>query len=236
MQQSFTKIQTNRQVNEQQKSDLQDQLSEETQLKQVQQLQQTALQAQEAEKNELIAETKGKESNYQGVLAANQKTAAQIRAALFELTGTKAIPFETALQYAQVASAATGIRPAFLLGIITEESNLGENVGTGNWNADMNPTRDKPVFAAITSSLGLDPNSMPVSKKPWYGWGGAMGPAQFIPSTPTAADSRCCIALCPPAWRPIPMAKRQKERCGSAATASSAPRRTAALSRAACCS
>jgi membrane-bound lytic murein transglycosylase B len=47
----------------------------------------------------------------------------------------------------------------------------------------MNPTRDAPVFAQLTAALGLDPDKMPVSKRQWYGWGGAMGPAQFIPST-----------------------------------------------------
>ena len=47
----------------------------------------------------------------------------------------------------------------------------------------MHPTRDQPVFAFITQALGLDPDKMPVSRKPSYGWGGAMGPGQFIPST-----------------------------------------------------
>tara|TARA_Y100000310_G_C20133375_1_gene556877 strand:- start:89 stop:583 length:495 start_codon:yes stop_codon:yes gene_type:complete len=47
----------------------------------------------------------------------------------------------------------------------------------------MHPDRDRPVFAALTRELGLNPDTLPVSKKPWYGWGGAMGPAQFIPST-----------------------------------------------------
>lgn len=183
MQNSFSAIKTDRNVNEQQKTDLQNQLDEETQLRQVQQLQQQNLQSAENQKNQILAATKGQEKAYQNLIANKQQSAAQIRAALFELTGTKAIPFEQALQYANLAEQKTGIRPAFLLGLITEESNLGQNVGTGNWQVDMNPTRDRPIFAVVTQSLGLDPNSMPVSKKAWYGWGGAMGPAQFIPST-----------------------------------------------------
>jgi len=194
MQKSFVEIQTNKQLNEEEKADLESQLQEETQLRQVQQLQQQQLTQQENQKNQILAATKGRESTYQDLLEKNQQSAAQIRAALFQLTGTKGIPFSLALQYANLAEQKTGIRPAFLLGIITEESNLGQNVGTGNWQTDMyqcylnlgSPTaaqKQRTAFLSITSSLGLDPNSMPVSKKPWYGCGGAMGPAQFIPST-----------------------------------------------------
>ncbi|HEX8994276.1 MAG TPA: hypothetical protein VF803_03425 [Candidatus Paceibacterota bacterium] len=185
MQDSFTQIQTNKQLNEQQKTDLEAALQEETQLRQVQQLQQQQIQAQEDQKNQILKATKGQEKLYQQLISSKRQTAAQIEAALFELTGTntKGISFGQALQYANLASQKTGIRPAFLLGLITEESGLGKNVGTGSWYSDMNPTRDVPVFRAITQSLGLDPNTMPVSKRAWYGWGGAMGPAQFIPST-----------------------------------------------------
>lgn len=89
------------------------------------------------------------------------------------------------------------IRPAFLLAVITQESNLGNNVGTCNRPGDppnksykvvMKPSRDQIPFEQITKQLGMDPSSTPISC-PMYkngeqiGWGGAMGPAQFLPST-----------------------------------------------------
>jgi membrane-bound lytic murein transglycosylase B len=183
LQSSFTQITTTRTATEQEKADLEGQLEEETQLRQVQQLQQQQIKDRQSEKQKILDQTKGQEKAYQALISANQKSAAQIRTALFQLTGSAAIPFAKALEYATLAEKATGIRPAFLLGIIAEESNLGENVGTGTWTVDMKAPRDTVPFKSITSSLGLNPDTMPVSKKPWYGYGGAMGPAQFIPST-----------------------------------------------------
>ncbi|MBY0472737.1 hypothetical protein K2Q00_00415 [Patescibacteria group bacterium] len=183
LQESFMQITDTRTQTEAEKADLEQQLEEETQLRQVQQLQQQQIQAQQAQKQKILADTKGQEKAYQAIIAQNQKSAAQIRTALFQLTGSAAIPFGTALEYANKASKETGIRPAFLLAIIREESNLGQNVGNGTWTVDMKAPRDTVPFQAITASLGLNPNTMPVSKKPWYGYGGAMGPAQFIPST-----------------------------------------------------
>jgi len=168
---------------EAEKAALEAKKEEETSLRQVQELQQTRIQASEAEKKNILKETKGQEVAYQKILAQKQQSAASIRAELFSLSGSVAIPFETALALARSASQKTGVRPAIILGIIAEESNLGENVGKGIWTIDMHKTRDMPVFQYLTSLLGLNPDSMPVSKKVWYGFGGAMGPAQFIPST-----------------------------------------------------
>jgi membrane-bound lytic murein transglycosylase B len=96
------------------------------------------------------------------------------------------------------ASKQTGIRSAFLLAILTQESNLGKNIGTCNrpgdppeksWKVIMKPTRDQEPFQIITAELGKNPDITPVScpmkdkKGKQLGWGGAMGPAQFIPST-----------------------------------------------------
>ncbi len=43
--------------------------------------------------------------------------------------------------------------------------------------------REKNAFLQICQELGLDPDLQPVSAEPWYGCGGAMGVAQFMPTT-----------------------------------------------------
>ena len=169
------------------RDDLTQKKSEELELKSIQELQKKKLDQDEKEKKYLLDITKGKEAEYQRVLDAKKKDAASIRSQLFLLTGSPDIPFEKALEFANLAYQHTGIRPAFLLAVITEESNLGRNVGKGNWKEDLSHARCKnqrAAFVEITSELGLNPDLMPVSKKVWYGYcGGAMGPAQFMPST-----------------------------------------------------
>lgn len=181
---SFTAMATQRSDLAARKAALQDQQQEEQDLLQIQVLQQNSLKATEKQKQDLVTAAKGQESIYLQIIAGKQQSAAQIQSALFALNGaTHTTSFGDMYSYAKEASAKTGVRPAFILGILREESDLGQNVGTGNWRDDMNPTRDAPLFQQICSSLGLDPDSQPVSKRQSYGWGGAMGPAQFIPST-----------------------------------------------------
>lgn len=180
---SISAVKTDKEETEREKKNLEDKKAEETALRQIQELEKKRLEQREVEKQKILKTTKGKEKEYQAVLKSKEKSAASIRSELFTLQGSKAIPFEKALELANRVLAKTGVRPAFLLGIIAEESNLGQNVGTGNWRVDMKAPRDTEPFKRITAALGLDPDKMPVSKKPWYGYGGAMGPAQFIPST-----------------------------------------------------
>lgn len=180
---SFNKIEKTSASTEVEKEALQARLAEQEQLRTVAQLAKQQVQAQEKEKQKFLTETKGIEANYQKLISTSQKTAAQIRSELFTLRDTAAIPFGTALTYALAAEKATGTRAAVTLAVLKQETNLGENLGTGTWRIDMHPTRDQPVFSYITQALGFDPDKMPVSRKPSYGWGGAMGPGQFIPST-----------------------------------------------------
>ncbi len=180
-------------------------LSKKQEQEQIQQIQLQAKQKvvdQQTQKQTLLTQTQGQESKYKQIVAAKQKTASQIRAELFSLAGGGGqIPLPTAITLAKQAGAATGVRPAFILGIMKQETNLGANVGqclltnspnkgdgkgknTGTFfDGVMKPTRDVDPFMTITSALGLDWQSQPISCPPPYGYGGAMGPGQFIPST-----------------------------------------------------
>lgn len=163
----------------------------------------------EAEKKELLAISKNKEEEYLKLAAEKKVKADKIRAALFPLAGISTkIDFGTALSYAQDAQRQLDIEPAFLLAILTQESNLGSNVGqcyltnrdTGSgigkntgtpFENVMKPMGlsgrkgDVDDFIDITSKLGLvwsqTPVSCPIASA--GGYGGAMGPAQFIPTT-----------------------------------------------------
>ena len=156
----------------------------------------------QAEQKQLLSISKNKEQQYAAILADRASKAATIRAKLFQLAGGGgAIQFGDALNYAEHAQALTGVDPAFLLAILTQESNLGANQGkcyltvpstgagvrvsTGALVSNvMKPSRDVTPFMSITTALSIDPFKQVVScPLSGGGYGGAMGPAQFIPST-----------------------------------------------------
>jgi len=164
------------------------------------------LQKQESEnlKKEKEKLSKLTETQYQKLLTEKkeiEEKAKKIRARIFELIGvSKAPTFGEAYQLAKYVEKITGVRSAFLLAVLKQESDIGKNVGqcylknteTGSGTRVttgekvervMHPSRDVPYFLIITKELGRDPFSTLVSCPMSFGWGGAMGPAQFIPST-----------------------------------------------------
>ncbi|HRH25050.1 MAG TPA: lytic murein transglycosylase [Candidatus Paceibacterota bacterium] len=192
---SVNKIKQIKSLTEDQKEQLESKKEDELDAKNSLDYQKKIVEQTEKEKKDLLKISQSKEQEYQAVLKERQKRVTEIRNKLFSFAGgnTKAIPFAQAYEYAEAASAKTGVRTAFILAILTQESNLGKNVGTCNragdppsksWKNVMSPTRDQAPFKRITEALGLNPDTTPVSCPiAGGGWGGAMGPAQFIPST-----------------------------------------------------
>ncbi len=176
----------------------------------------------EAEKKQLLAISKSKETEYQKLANEKKARADRIRSALFSLRDAAAIPFGVALQYAEEAEKKTGVRPAFVLAILKQETNLGANVGsciitnlstgetkginTGQiFSKGIHPTRDLPLLQVIVAELGRDPMNTRVSCPQSVGYGGAMGPAQFIPSTWSLIKFKIASALgktIPDPWNP----------------------------------
>lgn len=203
---SLKEIGVTKKITEEEKVALEQKKNKEADLRYQQELEKKRAEANESEKQRLFKVTKGKEAAYQKELKEKQKKAAQIRAALFALRDTEGIPFGKALEYATLASKGINVRPALILAILTQESDLGKNVGscllsdlesgdgvgknTGTlFDQVMKAPRDTDPFRDITARLGLNWRTIPVSCPPearYYkgrGFGGGMGPSQFIPST-----------------------------------------------------
>lgn len=185
-----------------QKDKLETEKSEEENFVRIQILQKQESQYLTSKNQQLLKVTRGRESEYQKLLANRQQQANAIRSRIFELIGVPEAPtFGEAVEIAEAVTRLTNVRAPFLLAVLTQESNIGKNVGqcyvkdtkTGNGETVngafvrrvMKPSRDVQPFLKITQELGRDPFNTAVScpVPSIGGYGGAMGPAQFIPST-----------------------------------------------------
>lgn len=180
---------------EQKESDLQDQKVQQISLKSLQDSEKIDLSQTKKQKDSLLKETKGQEAKFQQLVKQSKEDIARISDQITYLE-QNGVTVEDAIKFGQLAALRLGIRPAYLIAVLEAESRMGVNVGKCNraddppeksWRVIMNP-RDFSPFAAITAQLGLNPDTTAVSCPQYvsgrqFGWGGAMGPAQFIPST-----------------------------------------------------
>ncbi len=184
--------------------------------------QKSQIEANEKEQKTLLSISKNKEAEYAQIVKDRQAQAAKIRAELFRFRDAGPIPFGEAYEFAKAAGNATGVRPAYILAILKQETNLGSNVGTCTitdletgktkninsgtvYSNGIHPTRDLPVLQTLLKQLGRDPLVTRVSCPFAVGYGGAMGPSQFIPSTWMGLQSRIGAAVgvsVPDPWNP----------------------------------
>lgn len=235
----FAEIREIRGLTEEEKAKLERRRAEEQDVKAEIEAQQRQVKAKENEQSTLLSYSKKAEATLESYLAEKRAKAAQIRSALFRLRDTAGISFGDAVKYAQTAGKATGVRPALILAILKQESDLGNNVGTCNRAGDPENKKytaimpgpvhyanyvangksctgaaspcswrdDQSTFIEITKKLGMDhtttPLSCPIASV--GGWGGAMGPSQFIPTTWKSYEPKIAAALgisTPNPWNP----------------------------------
>jgi len=182
---------------EEHQTDLEDKQAELEQAKRLQEIEKRSIDSTKAVQAKLLKDTQGKESKYQELVKKTQKDIDAIKKQIGYLI-QNGISAEDAIKYGQLAAIGAGIRPAYLLAELEQESALGNNVGkclivdassgatrrvtNGQiYKKGIHPTRDLALFLSITAELGKDPFQTPISCG--SSWGGAMGPAQFIPST-----------------------------------------------------
>lgn len=185
---------------EQRESDLLDKKTELEKLKNLQQSEKRNLDQTKGQKDKLLKDTKGQEAKFQQLVQRSKQDIEHIRDQVFYLQ-QNGVTVEDAIKFGQLAAIRVGIRPAFLIAILEVESGLGRNVGKGNWLDDMyncylrlgKPSRaeaEKSAFLQIVGKLGLNPDTVKVSREPNYGCGGALGPAQFISTVWLAYEER----------------------------------------------
>jgi len=147
-------------------------------------------------KNELLGILKKEVGAQKTVISNKEKIKQEILRRKFTLASGDKVSFGEAYSIVRPYQKALAIDPAFILAVLFQESGnkgkIGGNIGACYYNQKnrcgsntVMSSRQKPDFIKIMNGLGQDPAkqkvSCPICKDGAYG--GAMGPAQFIPTT-----------------------------------------------------
>ena len=184
-------------TSEQEKKALETKQAQESKLKYEQEQAKTTTEGLKSEQQTLLSLTKNKEAEYQQLIAEKEKLKNQIRNRLYKTASGEEISFGDALKIIQPYESTLGVSSALILAVLFQESavdsTIGKNIGKCTYNQAspclsgktvMSETQ-KPTYLSIMNQLGLNANSTPISCPICRdgSYGGAMGPAQFMPVT-----------------------------------------------------
>lgn len=166
-----------------------------TQLAEVKEKHEDILDEKVDKKQELVAV----QADVQDDIEKKDATIGELNAKLAELKNDlssllgKNLSTNDIVEAAGIASKATGVRKDFILGELVVETNLGTFTGGCTYkNIRMKPA-DKAAFLTLAAELekayGGNYKNKKLSCSPGYGYGGAMGVAQFMPTTWTGYKS-----------------------------------------------
>ncbi len=119
----------------------------------------------------------------QATIAELQQKLSKLQGELSSLLG-ESVSTDDIKKAAGIASDATGVRKSFILAELTQESGLGTYTGGCTYKNTRVKSADAAAFKGIMKELGYDVNSKKIScASKSGGYGGAMGIAQFMPTT-----------------------------------------------------
>lgn len=161
-----------------------------------------------ADQKLLLAIAKEEEVEYQRIIKQKESLKNEIRSKLFRIADGGQIAFGDALALVRPYEKSLGLDAAFILSVLFQESgwndNIGGNIGQCYYNqihsvtkkTVMSPTQT-PAFLSLMEELGRSPGtqrvSCPIARDGSYG--GAMGPAQFMPLTWASVKSKVAATL-----------------------------------------
>src|SRR3989338_3083193 len=167
-----------KQAVEEQQNELEERQTELERAKRLQEIEKRSIDSTKATQAKLLKDTKGQESKYQELVKKSQKDIEAIKNQIGYLI-QNGISAEEAVKYGQLAALGANVGKCY---IVDATSGATRRVTNGQiYTKGIHPTRDLALFLSITAELGRDPFQTPISCG--QSWGGAMGPAQFIPST-----------------------------------------------------
>ena len=193
-----------KQTSEKEKQALQDQQATQEKLKFEQEQAKAQAENLKKEKQTILTVSKGQEVLYQKAIADKIKKQNLIRNKLYKTASGMEISFGDALKIIQPYESTIGVSSALILAVLFQESaidsTIGKNIGKCTYNQQSSCVTGKTVmsdtqkssFLDIMSNLGLNPDTTPISCAICRdgSYGGAMGPAQFMPVTWDGITSR----------------------------------------------
>lgn len=143
-----------------------------------QQDKQQALKSQQAQQNQIAGEVQEKQIS----VAEIQQKIAKLRSTLSSFLG-KSFNTDDIIEAIKFASKQTGVRKEFLMAMLDKESDLGRFTGGCTYDKSKMGSVNEGIFKRIASELEYNYKKLKVSCPLSYGIGGAMGVAQFMPTT-----------------------------------------------------
>jgi hypothetical protein len=171
--------------------------------KDLQEQKKNELAALKSEKEKLLEEHKEKESDLLAQSVAVQTEIVKVDTTLADLNAKlsavesklssllgESFSTDDIVEAAKFASKKTGVRKSFILGMLVVETDLGRFTGGCTYKQSKMGDKNLEIFKRICKDLDYDYKKQKVSCALSYGIGGAMGVAQFMPTTWVGYESK----------------------------------------------